>query len=67
MRKPKYLNTRLMGCTKEETKKDTLEYQTCVQLSTLKDIKETKPYQKKKRKIEQANIQKQYKTKQKSD
>lgn len=47
MRKPKYLNTRLMGCTKEQTKKDPLGCQTLVQLSTLKNIKETKPKKRK--------------------
>lgn len=50
MRKPKYLNTRLMGCTKEQTKKDPLGCQTLVQLSTLKNIKETKPKKEKKNK-----------------
>lgn len=44
-----------MGCAKEETKKDTLECQTHEQLSTQKlstqkDIKKTKPYQKNEKK-----------------
>lgn len=39
-----------MGCTKEETQKDPLEYQTRVQLSTLNDIKETNLTKKKEKK-----------------